>query len=87
MPDDEKAIVMGSPHLEKKTQLQQRAGSLPKNVIKHANDADEAMKAFAGYEGEVIVLDEATSKKLLKRIDLHLMPVSDIHPTSTMHIR
>lgn len=87
MPDDEKAIVMESPPSEEETKLQQRAGSLPKNVIKHANDADEAMKAFAGYEGEFIVLDEATSKKLLKRIDLHLMPVSNIHPTSSMHIR
>ncbi|KAI4219465.1 MAG: hypothetical protein L6R36_008307 [Xanthoria steineri] len=75
MPDDEKAIVMESPPSEEETKLQQRAGSLPKNVIKHANDADEAMKAFAGYEGEFIVLDEATSKKLLKRIDLHLMPL------------
>lgn len=87
MPDHEKAIVMGSPHLEKETKLQQLAGSLPNTVIKHANDADEAMKAFAGYEGEFIVLDEATSKKLLKRIDLHLMPVSNIHPTSSMDIR
>ena len=51
-------------------------------IIKHANDADEAMKAFEGYEGESLVLDEATNKKLLRKIDWHLMPVStSAYPT------
>ena len=36
---------------------------------------DEAMKAFDGHEGQVLELDEATSKRLLRTIDLHLMPV------------
>ena len=51
------------------------SSDIPAEIIKHANDADEAMKAFKGHEGEVIVLDEATNKRLLRRIDLHLMPV------------
>ena len=50
-------------------------GDIPTEIIKHANDADEAMKAFQGHEGEVIVLDEATNRRLLRRIDLNLMPV------------
>ncbi|KAL8878087.1 MAG: hypothetical protein Q9215_004722 [Flavoplaca cf. flavocitrina] len=37
-------------------------------------DADEATEAFKGQDGEVLVLDEATSIALLKRIDLHVMP-------------
>ncbi len=51
------------------------SGDIPAEVIKHANDADEAMKAFQGHEGEVMLLDEATNKRLLRKIDLHLMPV------------
>ena len=45
----------------------------PTQVLKHAYDADEAMKAFA--DGEVEVLDEATNKRLLRKIDLNIMPV------------
>lgn len=37
---------------------------------------DEAMKAFAGHEGQVLELDEATSRRLLRKIDLHIMPVT-----------
>lgn len=42
-------------------------------IAKHSNDADEAMKAFA--PGEVIEIDEATNKRLLRIIDWHLMPL------------
>ena len=44
--------------------------------INHPIDADEAMNAFAGLEaGETLVLDEATNKRILRRIDLHIMPI------------
>lgn len=42
-------------------------------IIKHSHDADEAMKAFA--EGEIVDIDEATNKRLLRIIDWHLMPI------------
>jgi len=42
-------------------------------VLKHSHDADEAMKAFA--EGEIVEVDEATNKRLLRIIDWHLMPI------------
>lgn len=42
---------------------------------KHAQDADEAMQAFKGREGEIIEIDEATSKRLLRRIDWNLIPL------------
>lgn len=42
-------------------------------VIAHSNDADEALKAFA--DGEIIEIDEATNKRLLRTIDWHLMPI------------
>lgn len=48
----------------------------PDQILKHSHDADEALKAFASYPGQVIHIDEATNKRLLRRIDLHLMPVS-----------
>ena len=35
----------------------------------------EAMKAFIGHEGERLVLDEETNRKLLRKIDLNIMPV------------
>ncbi|MCJ1239140.1 hypothetical protein MMC14_007133 [Varicellaria rhodocarpa] len=53
-------------------------GEAPIMILKHANDADEAMKAFSGYEGDILVLDEATNKRLLRKIDLHLMPVNPL---------
>lgn len=42
-------------------------------VIAHSNDADEALQAFAN--GEIIEIDEATNKRLLRIIDWHLMPI------------
>jgi MFS transporter, ACS family, allantoate permease len=41
-------------------------------ILEHSGDHDEAMKAFVS--GEVIEVDEATNKRLLRRIDLHMMP-------------
>ncbi|KAL8706581.1 MAG: hypothetical protein Q9201_000394 [Fulgogasparrea decipioides] len=60
--------------MERPPGCQEHRGSVPAEIAKHANDADEAMKAFAGHEGVLLELDEATNKRLLKRIDLHLMP-------------
>ena len=50
-------------------------GAPPARVLKHSHDADEAMKAFEGYEGEVAIIDEATNKRLLRKIDLNIMPL------------
>ncbi|KAL8833808.1 MAG: hypothetical protein Q9176_007806 [Flavoplaca citrina] len=74
MAHDDKTLAMGSPDLREETRLQWRQESVPTKTVKHANDADEAMEAFEGQDGEVLVLDEATSIALLKRIDLHVMP-------------
>lgn len=65
---DEKAL--SHPHTDAA-----RQGSVPEKIIKHAHDADEAMKAFEGLAGEVIELDEATNKRLLSKIDWNLMPI------------
>ena len=50
-------------------------GHAPEKVLKHSHDADMAMKAFVGFEGETLVLDEATNRRLLRKIDLNVMPV------------
>lgn len=42
-------------------------------VIAHSHDADEALQAFAN--GEILEIDEATNKRLLRIIDWHLMPI------------
>ncbi|KAF2457743.1 putative MFS allantoate transporter [Lineolata rhizophorae] len=53
-----------------------RAGEVqPEKVLKHAVDADEALKAFAQYGGQVIHIDEETNRRLLRTIDWHLMPI------------
>ncbi|MCJ1331874.1 hypothetical protein MMC10_008566 [Thelotrema lepadinum] len=49
--------------------------SVPEAILTHGLDADEALKAFIGHEGESIVLDEATNKRLLRKIDLNIMPL------------
>ena len=42
---------------------------------RYDQDADEALKAFDGYEGESLVVDEETNRRLLRKIDLNLMPL------------
>lgn len=48
---------------------------VPEQILKHSHDADIALKALEEYEGEVIEIDEATNKRLLRRIDLNLIPL------------
>jgi ACS family allantoate permease-like MFS transporter len=50
-------------------------GKINEKLQKHSHDADAAMKAFEGMDGQVIELTEEKSKALLKKIDRHLMPV------------
>lgn len=49
---------------------------LDEKILKHSHDADAAMKAFEGMEGQVIELTPEKNKALLRKIDWHLMPVS-----------
>lgn len=49
--------------------------TINEKLAKHSHDADAAMKAFEGMEGEVVELTEEKSKALLRKIDMHLMPV------------
>ena len=58
-----------------------RAESQPDHVansriLKHSHDADEALKAFADREGTVFDISEETNRRLLRKIDFNLMPVS-----------
>lgn len=45
-------------------------------ILKHSRDADAAMKAFEGMEGQTVELSEEANRRLLRKIDRHLMPVS-----------
>jgi ACS family allantoate permease-like MFS transporter len=49
---------------------------VPDYLLKHSHDADAALKAFEGFEGQRAVLTEEENKRLLRKIDMHLMPVS-----------
>jgi hypothetical protein len=44
-------------------------------VVTDVSDTDEAMKAFTILKGEGLQLDEVTNKRLLRKIDMILMPV------------
>lgn len=50
-----------------------RLSVMNERILKHSHDADEAMKAFES--GEIIELDEATNRRLLRAIDRHLIPL------------
>ena len=54
-------------------------GALTAQVLEHASDADEAMKAFEGHDGELLVMDEATNRRLLRKIDQNILPVCVAH--------
>ncbi|KAK3116194.1 Allantoate permease [Teratosphaeriaceae sp. CCFEE 6253] len=78
MSDEEKKIALDPAVAEKlPAPLADaiRRGSVPDAILKHSHDADEAMKAFEGHAGEVIHIDEATNKRLLRRIDWNLIPI------------
>jgi hypothetical protein len=51
---------------------------LDEKLLKHSHDADAAMKAYEGMEGQVVELTEEKSKALLRKIDMHMMPVSTL---------
>lgn len=76
--DDGKQRVV-DPELEKKVGSKYadaiRSGSVPEEVLKHAHDGDLALKALQGHGGQIIHIDEATNKRLLRRIDWNLIPV------------
>jgi len=73
---EEKSLTGTPPDLEKAPIDMHGRGDVPvAEFKKHKIDADEAMKAFEGHEGEILVLDDATNKRLLRSIDLHLMPL------------
>ncbi|KAF3035115.1 hypothetical protein E8E12_005159 [Didymella heteroderae] len=48
---------------------------LDEKILKHSHDADAAMKAFEGMDGQVIELTPEKNKALLRKIDWHLMPI------------
>ncbi|KAF2240807.1 membrane transporter [Trematosphaeria pertusa] len=67
-PDAEKEVVVDAPPAEMIKHVDEK-------ILKHSHDADAALKAFEGYEGQTIELTEETRKRLLRKIDMHLMPI------------
>jgi len=50
-------------------------GHVSEKILQHSHDADEALMAFQTRQGEIVELDEETNRRLLRKIDWHLMPV------------
>lgn len=61
------------------TFVAEKGGTLPvankhaQMALANSHEADEAMKAFES--GEMVEIDEATNKRLLRTIDLHMLPL------------
>lgn len=76
MATEEKIVLQNGRAVSPPPQIasgQRRTSADVEKVIAHSHDADEAMKAFT--TGEIIEIDEATNKRLLRIIDWHLMPI------------
>ena len=56
-----------------------KGGAPTAQVLEHTSDADEAMKAFEGHDGELLVIDKATNRRLLRKIDQNILPVCVAH--------
>ncbi len=80
MADIEKTDRNIDPDLEKKLPAQYaeaiRNGNVPEDILKHSHDADEALKAIQAHAGQVVVIDEETNRRILRRIDFNLIPVN-----------
>ena len=51
------------------------ASIVAEKILQHSHDADAALAAFASHQGQLIEIDPATNRRLLRIIDMHLMPV------------
>jgi hypothetical protein len=62
--DDKKAIspVIADRHVDER-------------ILSHSHDADVALQALQASEGQLVTIDAATNKRLLRIIDWHLMPL------------
>jgi ACS family allantoate permease-like MFS transporter len=72
MSDIEKNGMQTSADAERKLSV---ASVAQGKLMEHSHDADEAMAAFAEMHGMSLEIDEATNKRLLRRIDWNLLPV------------
>lgn len=48
---------------------------IDERILKHSHDADVALQAIQQADGQIIEIDAATNKRLLRIIDWHLMPL------------
>ena len=71
-PMDAEKTAFTTDDVSSPTTLSKSIGS---TLLKHSHDADAAMKAFEGLDGQVVELTEEKSRALLRKIDWHLMPV------------
>lgn len=71
------AAKYASPPTRERSEMEIEDGEVitSDDVQKYSKDDDEAMKAMVNYDGPPLILDEATNRRLLRKIDWHLMPV------------
>jgi ACS family allantoate permease-like MFS transporter len=69
--DDPEKVAQWSPQLT----IGEGEVKEPRFIHADVNDGDIALKAFAGHEGETIVMTPEVERALLRKIDWNLMPV------------
>jgi 2-polyprenyl-6-methoxyphenol hydroxylase-like FAD-dependent oxidoreductase len=82
LPIDKKSVMADekvSVDMEKGSPLpaQTVEQAAAETILKHSVDADEALKALEGHDVTSVVLDEETNRRLLRKIDLNIMPASE----------
>jgi MFS transporter, ACS family, allantoate permease len=55
--------------------LHSQGGVVASQILKHSHDADAAFKALESIDPTLIHIDEETNKRLLRKIDWHLIPI------------
>ena len=63
-----------APPVKVGAQQDRKSSATAEKIVQHSHDADEAMKAFVSNEGP-IEIDAATNRRILRRIDLNLIPL------------
>ena len=67
---------MNQSNIEKGSEKNDTSDLGPELPVRRENDPDEALRAYEALGGGPIVLDAATDRRLLWKIDAVLMPVS-----------
>ena len=87
--DSSKEIGVNNIHVEL-TQVKEQdveTGRLSIDIAhKYNGNDDDALETMANFQGEPLIVDEATNKRLLSTIDWHLMPILYVYDPAPLSL-